>query len=339
MRTFTSTSGSVYPDGTSDADSLFAGASATAVQLGEQLRREADLRGSPRVLLLTGPAMLRAFTDAQLEALKEDGVAIETIVIRHPGLDPAYCPMLVELDLDRPASAGAFLAALDMAVSDWQPQSLQNGQGHRIGAFLFSRATSGEVAAHLARVALQRRPRSGRCLLGLHDPAAFDGIWRVCSTVQRRHVLGPVDDWYVVDRWQRCSVHRRDESAEAAAESTVLSFSASQWDALANVRAINRAWIQAQYEGMPVSPAIFAKLADAMQRARSYGLFDADDLVLFAWHALSVRPDFDSHPHIRHALQNVGPDTLYARVEASLSERVWHEVRIGEAGGPGSREA
>lgn len=283
--------------------------------------------------------MLHAFTDAQLEALREDGAAIEKVFIRHPRLDPAYYPMLVELDLDRAASSGAFLAALDMAVSDWQPQAQQNGEGHRIGAFLFSHATSGEVAAHLGRVALQRRPLSGRCVLGLHDPAAFDGIWRVCSAAQRRQVLGPVDDWYVVDRWQRCSAHRLDESTGAAAESTVLSFTASQWDALANVRAINRAWIRAQYEGIPVSPATFTKLADAMQRARSYGLTDAEDLVLFAWHALSVRPDFDSHPHIRRALRNIGPDVLYARVAAGMSERDWQDVRTWGTDGAVSRKA
>ncbi|MFL9990675.1 DUF4123 domain-containing protein [Paraburkholderia sediminicola] len=339
MSIFTSMSVSVNPAGTSDADSLFSGADTTAVQLAEQLRSEADSHGSPRILLLIGPTILHAFTDAQLEALREDGAAIETIPIRHPRLDPAYCPTLIELDLDRATSAGVFLAAVDMAVSDWQPQALQNGQGHRIGAFLFSYATPGEVAAHLGHVALQRRPRSGRCLLGLHDPAAFDGIWQVCSTAQRRQVLGPVDDWYVVDRWQRCSAHRCDASAGAATESTGLSFTASQWDALANVRAINRAWSRARYEGIPVSLAIFTKLADALQRARGYGLSDDDDLVLFAWHALSVRPDFDGHPRIRRALRNVAPDMLYARVTAAVSERDWHEVRASGADEPGFQKA
>lgn len=68
--------------------------------------------------------------------------------------------------------------------------------------------------------------------------------------------------------------------------------------------------------------------ANALIRGRKAGLTDPEDLCAFAALSWSIAPDFDEHPQIRRALQEVGgrPGPVMDDVLAGVSEAAWEEA-------------
>lgn len=289
-------------------------------------------RDNPCCLLLTGPAELNGFSDATLRGYQAAGIRIATVEITHPYLDASYWPRLIELVPMRSADADLIREAMAMAIADWQPDALEKGRGHRIAGILRTDVGLTETARHLSKLILQPRPEGGQRLLSLLDPAAFEGIWRVCDMSQRDQLCGPIVEWHVVNRWLDWSVYRREHSnGEYVACS--LELSAGQWRALGDVRAINRAWASAVAKDLTVSQTLFDRMPLALARAYQYGITDPVDLETFAWHVISVRPEFDRDSRIQTCLRERQADDTYSAAVADLTDADWAAIRRGEAAG------
>lgn len=295
----------------------------------DQLRRQCAELHLSHCLLLTGPAVLRAFTSEALDALKRIGGAVADVPLRPDRVAPDYWPSVIELDLDHAVPADLCEAAVTMALNDWEPGLLKLGQGHRIGAFLFSDAPLDKIARHLVNIAVQQRSdRPGQRLLGIADPAAFEGLWRVCTEAQREHLLGPIKLWRTLGRWGQWTDYRRSAvSGDEAAKGRFLGLDDHQWQALFDVRPINRAWARMRGEGRVVRREDFEQLPDSLRRAHRYGLTDPQDLELYALHALEMRADFDLHPRMQTLLSQRPADMFYSRAVADLSEADWADIR------------
>ncbi|MES1949166.1 hypothetical protein C84B14_17553 [Salinisphaera sp. C84B14] len=293
----------------------------------DTLHRHLAKQKERRCVLLTGPAELGAFSQDRLDECKAAGIAVSPVRVKHPNLDASYWPHAIALDLDRSRDADLARAAIRMSLEDWQPEALRQAHGHRIAGFLCTDVPLFEVCRHLSRVMLQPSPGGGHRLLSLLDPAALEGIWRIFNADQQTTLCGPVEEWHVVDRWFDWSVHVRPEGGLEGRRA--LGITVSQWSDLGNVRAINRAWAKAVSKCLPVSAQTMDELPAAMQRARQYGLHEAADLDAFAWHALSVRPDFDRDPRIQTRLIARDSETTYSLSVADLNPTDWEAIRRG----------
>lgn len=295
----------------------------------DQLRQQCADLGLSHCLLLTGPAVLRAFAPEELDALKRIGGAVTDVPLRPDRVTPDYWPAVVELDLDHAVPAEICEAAVTMALNDWEPDLLKLGQGHRVGAFLFSDAPLDKIVRHLVNIAVQQRSdRPGQRLLGIADPAAFEGLWRVCTEAQRTHLLGPIKLWRTLGRWGQWTDYRPTAAnGEEAAKGRFLGLDDHQWQALFDVRPINRAWAQMRGKGRFVRREDFEQLPASLRRAHGYGLVDPQDLELYALHALEIRADFDLHPRMQTLLRQRPADMFYSRAVADLSEADWADIR------------
>ncbi|WP_226383052.1 hypothetical protein [Burkholderia savannae] len=305
--------------------------------LGQLQQRCAAQGGATRIVLLIGPAMLQEADSEVSKALRADGAHSTLDVQLRPGqIDSDYWPSLVELDFMRQHSIDACRIALRAALEDWRPGALAEGRGHRIGALLFGDASLAEIAHHIANVAIQQRSdRPGQRLLALADPAAFEGVWRVCRDDQRCRLLGPIARWCTVDRWGQLTDHACAIAGERApARGRFVGFDDAQWMALSDVRPINRAWMRMRADGGVVRREDFARMPDSLLRARRYGLSDPADLELFAFHALESGPDFDLHPLMQTLLCARPEGVYYSRAVAELDDAQWDEIREARRAAP-----
>ncbi|QBH01327.1 DUF4123 domain-containing protein [Xanthomonas oryzae pv. oryzicola] len=282
-----------------------------------------------RWLILTGPAALEPFSVERLDALRQLGAAVVPVRYRTDRVGETYWPWLIDMRTAHDDGDALLTEAVGIALEDWSPAALAARRGHRIGGFLLSDAPLHAIADHLGALAVQPYggQGSGQRLLGIADPAALEGIWRVCSERQRRQALGPISRWRTLDRWGQWS--DQQTSAATVPQHGFLHFDPPQWAQLAHVRFINAAWAKAIADGHEVTPEQLAALPAALDRAVRHGVSDAQDLELFAWHALTVHPHFDLHPRIIALFEQRKPDEFYSYMVCDLDEEDWQHLRAG----------
>lgn len=289
----------------------------------EQVHRLAAARGTSRALLLLDSRPRCALDDKNLKALIESGkLDVTTVHLLHPSLDPSWQPKLLALDLTRFCDTEILRIAVEMWREDSSLNKLQTGQGDRICALLLTPQDSAAVATHLSRVAIQKRPGEASYLLRLYDPMVFDQLWAACSPAQRASLLGPISCWILRDRFGRAVGFDNPISNQ----SEPLTFDPSQWQAFETIEAVNQAWIRARVQQVEVDARGFQAAATATDRARAQGVASGPDLDLFAWHALSVHPEFGRHPRIRSILDKVSAHLGYSALADGLSEGDWREI-------------
>ncbi|KUY85798.1 hypothetical protein WS46_05815 [Burkholderia sp. RF4-BP95] len=295
----------------------------------EQLHEQCAALGLSHCLLLTGPAILHPFSPEEIDVLKTIGESVVEVPICPERLSPDYWPSVIELDLDHPTAAEMCRRVLERTVDDWSPNALAEGRGHRMGAFLFTAERTDSVVRHLSNIFVQQRADGqGQRLLALADPAAFEGIWRVCDAAQRRVLLGPVVLWRTLGRWGEWIDCRAPDGDRIDGEREPFPhFDDGQWTKLFDVRPINRAWAHRRAGGQAVQPDDFAKLPEMLTRARAYGLSDPEDLELFAIHTMEFGVDFDLHPLVQRALRNRPADAYYSLAVSDLTEADWAAIR------------
>ncbi len=303
----------------------------SAGALVDALRMQCKALDLEHCVLLTGPAVLEAFASSELDPLRRIGATVAELPLQPDRVSRDYWPSLIELDLGHPVAHAVCESAIAMALEDWSPEGLKAAQGHRIGAFLFSSVPFERLARHLATAFVQQRPDgAAQRLLTLADPAAFEGIWRICNPAQRDRLLGPIAVWRTLGRhgvW--CEARRPEQNgrADGTASDGQLAFDGDQWRALADVRAINRAWAQMRGAGKRVDQRAFAGLPASLRRAQGYGLNDAQDIERYALDALETGAEFDQHPRIQRLLRERPAQQYYSRTIADLGPSDWAEIR------------
>ncbi|MBB3258958.1 hypothetical protein F4827_003827 [Paraburkholderia bannensis] len=250
---------------------------------------------------------------------------VTAIVVDHDAISPTHCPRLLELDLQTDAGVVALEESVRLAFSDRRPQSMAEGRGQRIGGWLASAASPGEIAAHCSRLLLQRDDRDHLCLLRFYDSRAQALLWPMLSPQQQHALLGPIQAWHTLDAGARpvTRVNTQGRREDFALEP-------EQWPAIHGHGIVNRALALYAYDRnrQPLPREVEAAAAAAV-RARRYGLIDEEDEVVFVCHALNWHPEFDLHPKVLQILGSMTEGDLYAGQIAELTPEEIEEIRQG----------
>lgn len=271
---------------------------------------------------------------SQRDPAEDDGSALADlrrieVVVDHEAVSPAHYPYLLELDLRTDSGQRALEESARLAFRDRRPQSMAEGLGQRIGGWLGSFASPGEVAAHFSRLALQRDDRDRLCLLRFYDSRSQALLWPMLSPVQRQALLGPILAWHTLDAVAAPVIRDNPQGRREDFE-----LEARQWQAIHRHGIVNRALALRAYERdrQPTQHEVDAAVA-AADRAGRYGLTDDEDSVAFVCHALSWHPEFDMHPRVQALLASRPDGDLYAeRIDALSADEIaeicdgaWHE--------------
>jgi hypothetical protein len=282
-----------------------------------------------RCLLLVDPSQRDPLADDVGDNPLRADLPKTDVVIDHEAVSPAHYPYLLELDLKTESGDAALEESVRLVFQDRRPQSMAEGLGQRIGGWLASSASVGEVAAHCSRLALQSDDRGRLCLLRFYDPRSQALLWPALAPVQQHALLGPIQAWHTLDAAavpiiRMNTTGRRDDFVLGAA----------QWQAIHCHGIVNRALALHAYDvgRQPKRHEVDAAMA-AVLRARRYGLTDEGDEVAFVGHALSWHPEFDLHPRVLQILGSRADGDLYVeRIDeltsdeiAEIRNGVWHE--------------
>lgn len=316
--------------------------SASVVNLAEAVQQKfadyAQDKPQAQCVLLLDPCLRDAADDADFSkalatwcSASGNDLPLPRILWRHPNLMPAHRPYLAALDLRREADVQLLIAGLHLSLDDWDLPSLVQNRGHRICGCLF---TQQSLEQYLGDLAVQRMilPKfSKRTLLRYYDPCVFPALWRICNAEQQRTLLGPIDRWLGLARNGQLQHYQAPSSTAAEPTSPQIHFSAEQWYAIQNIGALNQAIVQWQSRaenGRPPQPINLEATESALLRARRYGISDTQDLKAFAWHALTVHPQFDRHPLLQQAIARLPSEKYYAATVADFSEQEWQKVQL-----------
>lgn len=247
------------------------------------------------------------------------------IVIDHDAISPAHYPRLLELKLQTASGIVALEDSVRMAFADRRPQSMAEGRGQRIGGWLASAASPGEIAAHCSRLLLQRDGDDQLCLLRFYDSRAQALLWPMLSPKQQHALLGPIQAWHTLDAGARrvTRVNTKGRREDFALEP-------AQWPTIHRHGIVNRALALYAYDRnrQPQQHEVDAAAAAAV-RARRYGLIDEEDEVAFVSHALTWHREFDLHPKVLQILGSMNDGDLYAGQVAELTPDEIAEIQQG----------
>jgi hypothetical protein len=281
-----------------------------------------------RGYLLIDPTLRNALDDPELaELLTATNAEYCPVPRRHPSLRADQQPLLIAPRWDLPEIRALVRYVARLCIEDLQPDSYASGGGQRIGGWLFSGAPVTMVANHLAALMVQQLPADfpeqggKRYLLRVQDALVLSGIWEIATPVQAGTILGLIDAWCNLSTNLRlCELTHLQRPTRFDGN---IDFSVEQWRDILSLEFIHREALLSQrlFAMEEQRPAWI----EAMRRAPNWGLTDKDDLRLFAHHAITIHPSFDSHPRVRAALR-LRQSEGYGGATETLSDSDWHAV-------------
>jgi len=257
-----------------------------------------------------------------IQAALDSPIAV-TVPLNHSKIDKSLQPRWLPLNTEQ--AEGSFLLqdSIAQALSELRPSALQQGRGRRIAGWIELDGDIRQAAAHLGRQMIRRHPKGHNCLLRLHDPAVLWAVWPVLTGAQQRELLGPVSKWWLLDpAGELTSMQSRDDGPAS-------SWTLEQWIEIDNITPMNQAlrdWSVSASLREPL-PHVRQIAMQALRRAQVGGFSHPRDLAAFAVHAITVHPNFDTHPAVRRVLAQRKPDDKYMALIETLTERDWSDVR------------
>jgi hypothetical protein len=253
------------------------------------------------------------------------------VPIAHPNVDRAHYPVLTVLDPTVDIDASLLTHSIRDAFVELSHDSLQMGDGRRIGGWLAGNATPGDMALHLGKIMVQRHPSGHHVWLRLQDPAVLWHLWRWLQRVQRATLLGPVERFYLLNP----AGELQCLSTNGQAPGSDLDLSTEQWAAIDCIESLNlalREWGEMHHPDQ-LRPACNTALA-AIQRGKRLGFDDASDLASYGLCALAVHARFDFHPLLTTRLRMRKPGDYFGELVADLQPADWRRI-AREAPAPG----
>jgi len=245
------------------------------------------------------------------------------VPIAHPNVDRAHYPVLTEFNPAVDADASLLAHSVRDAFVELHPDSLQMGDGRRIGGWLAGNATPGDMALHLGKIMVQRHPSGRHLWLRLQDPAVLWQIWRWVQPVQRAVLLGPVERFYLLNpagELQCLTTHEQAPGSD-------LDLSTEQWTAIDCIESLNlalREWGEVHRPDQ-LRPACNTALA-AIQRGKRLGFDDASDLASYGLCALAVHARFDFHSLLTTRFRMRKPGDYFGELVADLKPEDWRRI-------------
>lgn len=227
-------------------------------------------------------------------------------------------PRLVVLRSLSQAQRGTLLDLMDEMEPDaWPP----------LCAMLDSEFEPERIAAHMKELQVLKSYRGSsvdKAWLRVHDPRVFTQLLRILPDEHRTALLGPVSRWTIplAGEWL---------TTERPQSSTLSSCAQRHWPLarIADIGIVNRALSRAGVANHSAVLTVSANIEAQILRARTlYGLSEADDLVEFAFRALTVSKRFDQHPDIHPLIRDPrdGEHTRLADRLARVAPAVWQTL-------------
>ncbi|KRE89285.1 hypothetical protein ASG87_02775 [Frateuria sp. Soil773] len=258
-----------------------------------------------RAYILIDP-ILREPLDASL--LEAERCEVTPVPLNHPGLDEGQRPCLVHW---RPQAVHVLADSLRVAHDEQADAELEASEGFALGGWLLSSEDAAVVASHLARVMRLPRPGHRRRYFRWADRRVMEWMWGGLSGEQRARLLGPIEQWWSLDRRGTLVCHAAGQITEQPAQA--LTLGQAQWERADQgelVQALVRGWMSFE----PELPEDYLQRAgDAVFQALRLGLSDAKDVVLLGAYTLQIHPWLCAHPKV------AGLVATAARERADLS--------------------
>ncbi|QUP55811.1 DUF4123 domain-containing protein (plasmid) [Ralstonia syzygii] len=293
--------------------------------LGEQLQADDDEHG----YLLLDPMLREPLDERELLA---SGCEIFPIPLDRPQLREDQWPKLVRL---RPAAVEILLASISIAMSEQSSAELEGAEGFVIGGWLRSAAEPRALVRHLQNLLRPSEPRVGRRYLRLADRRVFEWIWPVLSPLQRHQWLGPISQWWVLNRRNELALHAMTEAVQGGPHHDPELLTAAQWTRLYDcelAQQILRGW-SSFVDRLPAD--YLPQVEHALSAVRSLGVTQPVDIVLMSAYQLQIHPRLCEHPRVvelvRVAQSGDVPlqDALAEIPDPEGWDRIRHELTTG----------
>ncbi|MDB0573961.1 DUF4123 domain-containing protein [Ralstonia solanacearum] len=293
--------------------------------LGEHLQADDHEHG----YLLLDPMLRETLEEPDLLA---HGCEVFPIPIDRPQLSQSQWPRLVKL---RPAAVEILLASISLAMSEQSSAELESEEGFVVGGWLRSAAEPRVLVHHLQDLMRPSEPRVGRRYLRLADRRVLEWIWPVLSPLQRQQWLGPISQWWVLNRRNELALHAITDAAQGSPHPDPELLSAAQWTRLYDcelAQQILRGW-QSFAGALPTD--YLPQAERALSSVRSLGVTQPADIVLMSAYQLQIHPQLCEHPRVvelvRAAQSSDVPlrDALAEIPDPEGWDRIRHELTTG----------
>ncbi|KFX26391.1 hypothetical protein KR96_24175 [Ralstonia solanacearum] len=204
-----------------------------------------------------------------------------------------------------------------------------------IGGWLRSAAEPRVLVHHLQDLMRPSEPRVGRRYLRLADRRVLEWIWPVLSPLQRQQWLGPISQWWVLNRRNELALHAITDAAQGSPRHDPELLSAAQWTRLYDcelAQQILRGW-QSFAGALPTD--YLPQAERALSSVRSLGVTQPADIVLMSAYQLQIHPQLCEHPRVvelvRAAQSSDVPlrDALAEIPDPEGWDRIRHELTTG----------
>lgn len=293
-----------------------------------------------RAIERSGVCTFCVLIDSRLSPLEDDHLLVSLgrpsvrVKPRDSRVEAQLCPTLFALDPSRARDSFALQSCIAEALVERAPESVNAGNGRRISAFLMADAPLERVAQHLGQSLVHRAPSAFGdhvwTQLHFYDPAVMWWLWPILTGVQRQQLLGPIQAWCLLDpigAWQTLDCPQRDDAQVSA----TLMLDEKQWPDVRGITALNAALRDCLGSGAGPSAASFALYQrtafDALRRAHRHGWHAARDQSAFVLKALTVSPQFDSHPKVQALLAARQAGVSFQRLIDELGDVDWQRIR------------
>jgi hypothetical protein len=167
-------------------------------------------------------------------------------------------------------------------------------------------------------------PGVGQCFFRYFDPRVLVQLQWLFTPAQMAWLMGPVRRWKysIAGAWEEMS-----RPAVFAAESP--SITAHQAFALQRMNVINTLLERLQPASVSAYRSTGQAILRQLEKARDHGLQRLQDQEEYAWHGLTVHPDFDRHPLMQEKLANLPADAdfPYRVATADLRPQDFDRIR------------
>jgi hypothetical protein len=206
----------------------------------------------------------------------------------------------------------------------------ERGDPPPLCALLDSDSETEPIAAHLRRAQVMERHRGAsidRTWLRIHDGRVFAQLMRMLPSQEQPGLFGPISRWTI-------NLHGEWIEFEKPLGAQIpIDNNRRRWphERIANIgalaRTLARIGVRVYRDTVQQSAAIEAQV----ERARSvYGLSETEDLVEFAYTALTISEGFDQHPEVQPLIRDPQDDegTRLPDRLAQLDKSVWQSLIV-----------
>lgn len=303
----------------------------------QTLHRQFYEQADDRCLLWVNPAQSDPFADDPL--VDERRVRVP---IQHPNFDVRFAPYLVPLDLGRSADADVFKRSVARAWNDWELQNLEAFNGQAIGGWIACDQSIQSLVQHWAVNCHIHRIGDFTKLLRFHDPGVREWLWPTLTPLQQRQMLGPAAAVTAFNRRQLLMRHAMAPSSEGSRnteaewngdEPSKLWLTHTQWAQIDDYAVVHQAWLRQRVSasGNDWNSVIHGTweqpVLSALQAATRYGICEAQDREIFAWHALQLGAEFIEHEKMQSVWRKTAAGEYYGaaceEVSSGPVEKLW----------------